>query len=327
MTTLNELTERLTRPTQAEIDTLSRHPGDIIVLGASGKMGPSLVGRLRRADPRRTIYAVARSEIKETDALPLKVDLHNPDEIAQLPRAPIVFYLVGRKFGSTGRPDLTWAANTIVPAFTGWHFRKSKIVAFSSGNVYPFVELNSKGCTEDQPVGPVGEYAQSALARERIFDYYSREHGTPTVILRLNYAVDLRYGTLVDIARRVWLNQPVPLTVGRVNAIWQGDANRYAFQALDLCESPARVLNVTGPDIVDVKEVAEWFANRFGKTPTFAGTASPHALLNDASECHRRFGTPEVDLSTLREWVARWLEQGGETLDKPTNFEVVDGRF
>ena len=334
MKTLAELNERLISPTQAEIDCLGRHPGEIIVLGASGKMGPSLIGRLRRAAPERKIYAVARftspqafDEINATGAHAIRADLHNPEEVAQLPQAPNLFYLAGRKFGSGARPDLTWATNTIVPALVGHHYRQSKVVAFSSGNVYPFVDLHSKGCTEDDPTAPVGEYAQSALARERLFDYYSREHGTQTVILRLNYAVDLRYGTVVDIARRVWNHQPVPLTVGKVNAIWQGDANRYAIQALDLCASPARVLNVTGPAIVDVKETAGWFAQRFGTAVTFEGTLSPLALLNDASQCHRLFGPPEVDLPTLREWIAEWIESDGALLDKPTHFEVADGKF
>ena len=334
MKSLAELNERLTRPTESEIDCVARQPGDIMVLGASGKMGPSLIGRLRRAAPERRIYAVARfgsaqtfDEMNAIGAHAIRADLQNPEEVAQLPQASSVFYLAGRKFGSGERPDLTWAANTIVPAFVGHYYRKSKIVAFSSGNVYPFVDSTSRGCTEADPTTPVGEYAQSALARERLFDYYSREHGTQTVILRLNYAVDLRYGTIVDIARRVRNRQPVRLSVRKVNAIWQGDANRYAIQALDLCVSPARVLNVTGPEIVDVKDIAEWFGHRFGKAVTFEGTPSRLALLNDASQCHRLFGPPEVDLTTLREWVAEWIENGGTLLDKPTHFEVVDGQF
>ena len=334
--TLAELNERLTRPTQAEIDTLARNPGDIVVLGASGKMGPSLVGRLcRAATHQRKIYAVARftskasfDEVRDYGAHPIICDLHNPNEVASLPQSPNVFYLAGRKFGSTGRPDLTWAANTIVPALTGWHYRNSKIVAFSSGNVYPFVDANSSGCSEKDPVGPVGEYAQSALARERIFEYWSREYQTRTVIIRLNYAVDLRYGTLVDIARRVWASQPVPISVGYVNAIWQGDANRYAIESLDLCDSPARMLNVTGPHIVDVEATARWFGTRFPKDLVeLEGAPGPVALLNDPTECISRLGPPEVHFETLREWVAQWIENDGELLQKPTGFEVTDGKF
>jgi nucleoside-diphosphate-sugar epimerase len=247
--------------------------------------------------------------------------------VARLPCAANVFYLAGRKFGSTGRPDLTWGANAIVPSFVGWHYRKSRIVVFSSGNVYPFVDADSAGCRESDAVEPRGEYAQSALARERIFDYWSREYGTRVLLLRLNYAVDLRYGTLVDIARRVWSHQPVPLGVARVNAIWQGDANRYAILSLGLCESPARVLNVTGPEIVDVAETAQWFAARFEKPVSLEGTRGSSALLNDASQCVEQFGPPEIDLATLREWVAQWVESGGELLDKPTGFEVSSGKF
>ena len=335
MKTLLELSDRLTCPTQAEIDTLYRHPGDIIVLGASGKMGPSLVARIRRAAPESNVHAVARftnpeilEQIKATGANPISCDLHNPDEYVHLPEAPNVFYLVGRKFGSTDRPDLTWAANTLVPSFVGHHYRHSRIVVFSSGNVYPLVDVNSAGCTEQSATTPVGEYAQSAVARERIFEYYSREFGTKTAILRLNYSVDLRYGTLVDIARRVFGGQPVPVRVPKVNAIWQGDANRYAILALDHCKAPARVLNITGPEVVDVIDTARWFGARFGKAVTFEqGTPSMQVLLNDASESHKLFGKPEVDLATLKEWVAAWMEGGGELLDKPTHFEATDGRF
>jgi nucleoside-diphosphate-sugar epimerase len=334
--TLAQLNERLTRPTQSEIETLHRHPGDIAVLGASGKMGPSLIGRLRRASPLASakIYAVARftspqslDEVRAAGAEPIVCDLHNPVEVSKLPDAANVFYLAGRKFGSTGRPDLTWASNAIVPSFTGWHYRKSRIVVISSGNVYPFIDSSSKGCKEQHPTDPKGEYAQSALARERIFEYWSHEHGTKSLIFRLNYSVDLRYGTVVDIARRVWNDQPIPLAVPKVNAIWQGDANRYAIEALGLCESPAKILNVTGPEIVDVADTARWFAHRFQKPITFEGPAGARALLNDPSECMRLLGPPEIDLETLREWVAQWIESDGELLDKPTNFEIVDGRF
>lgn len=335
MTTLEELNEHLTRPTQAEIDTLFHHPGDIVVLGASGKMGPSLVARIRRASPTSNVHAVARftdpqvvEEITATGALPIVCDLHNPEEIVHLPEAPSVFYLVGRKFGSAQRPDLTWAANTLVPSFVGHHYRHSRIVVYSSGNVYSLVDFQSQGSTEESDTTPVGEYAQSALARERIFDYYAREHHTQTAILRLNYAVDCRYGTLVDIARRVATDQPVPIRVPKVNAIWQGDANRYAILALNHCCSPANILNITGPGIIDVIETARWFAKRLGKTVAFEqGTPRNRVLLNDASRCHDLFGPPEVNLATLKEWVAQWIESGGESLDKPTHFEATDGNF
>ena len=335
MKTIDDLHERLSRPTQPEIDTLFDHPGDIVVLGASGKMGPSLVARLRRASPNTNIHAVARfsnpralEEIKTTGAIPVPCDLHNPDEIAHLPEAPNVFYLVGRKFGSTERPDLTWAANTLIPSFVTHHYRHSRIVVFSSGNVYPLVDFQSQGSVETNATTPLGEYAQSALARERIFEYFAHEHGTKTAILRLNYAVDLRYGTIVDIARRVAANQPVPVRVPKVNAIWQGDANRYAILALDLCAAPAKILNITGPEIVDVIDTAHWFANRLGKTLTLEpGTPSNRVLLNNASESHRLFGPPEIDLATLKEWIAQWIENGGGSLDKPTHFEATDGRY
>jgi nucleoside-diphosphate-sugar epimerase len=200
-------------------------------------------------------------------------------------------------------------------------------VVFSTGNVYPLVKLNSPGSVETDACGPVGEYAQSCLARERIFEYYSRENGTACLLFRLNYAVDLRYGVLVDIAQKVFTGQPVTLTVPTLNAIWQGDANSYALRCLELCSSPARVLNVTGPEIISVRRAAEYFAERFHRQTVFEGEEGDHALLSDASLCHSLLGFPEVKLETLLAWVAHWVERGGVSLKKPTKFEVADGRY
>ena len=247
----------------------------------------------------------------------LACDLLDPAQVAQLPRASNVLYLAGRKFGSTDRPDLTWAHNTIVPVHVARHFEGARIVVFSSGNVYPLSPRSSSGSTEEDATGPVGEYAQSCLGRERVFEYFSRERGTPCLLFRLFYAVDLRYGTIVDIARHVRAGEPVDLQVGRVNAIWQGDANSYAFRSLALCASPARPLVVTGPEPVSVREVAQ----------RFAGEEGPLALLGNPAQCLSRLGRPEVSLERLVEWTAAWVEHGGSSLGKPTKFERTDGRF
>ena len=254
-------------------------------------------------------------------------DLLHPGQLARLPPAANVLYLAGRKFGSTGRPDLTWAHNTVVPAYVAARFAGARIVVFSSGNVYPLVPPSSSGSTEADEPGPVGEYAQSCLGRERVFEYFSREQGTPSLLFRLFYAVDLRYGTLVDVARQVLAGEPVDLTVGRVNAIWQGDANSYAFRSLALCASPPAALVVTGPEPVAVRSVAERFGALFGRPPRFRGIPGPTALLGNPARCLSRLGPPEVSLDRLVGWIADWLVRGGRSLGKPTHFEATDGRF
>jgi nucleoside-diphosphate-sugar epimerase len=333
-----DLEECLSAPNAADIATCGRLQGDIIVLGAAGKMGPSLVRRIVRASAaaattRRVIAvsryssAAAREEIEAAGATAISADLLDPAQVAALPDCPNVLFLAGRKFGSSGDTSLTWAINTMVPAHCARRFSRSRIVAFSTGNVYPFVPATSGGSVEDDPPSPRGEYAQSCLGRERIFEYFARHHGTPTLIYRLNYAVDLRYGVLVDIARKVQSGQPIDRAVSHVNAIWQGDANSYALRALEGCTSPARVLNVTGAEMLPVVEVAEFFGRRFGVAPVFTGHASGEALLNNARACHEWLGPPAVSAETLMNAVAHWLQHGGPTIDKPTKFEVTSGKF
>jgi nucleoside-diphosphate-sugar epimerase len=253
-------------------------------------------------------------------------DLLDPPQVARLPRAGNVLFMAGRKFGSTGRPDLTWAQNVVVPSIVAPHFAESRVVVFSSGNVYPLVGPGGTGATEGDAVAPVGEYAQTCVGRERVFEHASRERGTRCLLFRLFYAVDLRYGTLVDVARRVHAGEPVSLAASHVNAIWQGDANSYAFRGLSLCESPPRSLVVTGPDVVSVREVAENLGRRFRKPARFEGDPGA-ALLGDSSLCVSLLGPPEVGLARLLDWVAAWVEQGGRSLGKPTHFEATDGRF
>ena len=333
-----ELEDRLSAPTEADIEFCRRLGGDVLVLGAAGKMGPSLTRRIVRAMAaagahHRAIAASrfsspsTRRSVEEAGAVAVSVDLLDPASVQALPDCPNVLFLAGRKFGSTDNSSLTWATNTIVPAHVARRFPHSRIVAFSTGNVYPFVPVSSRGSAETDSAAPRGEYAQSCLGRERVFEYYSREHGTPTLLFRLNYAVDLRYGVLVDIARAVKARQPVDRTVSHFNVIWQGDANSYALRSLEGCSSPPRVLNVTGAEKLEVTEVAEYFGRRFGVRPEFRGNPSGEALLSDARACHAWLGAPHVSSADLMEAVACWLEQNGRTLDKPTHFETADGKF
>ncbi|MHB8655610.1 MAG: NAD-dependent epimerase/dehydratase family protein [Terriglobia bacterium] len=335
---VESLEDRLGAPSAADEESARRLDGDVIILGAGGKMGPSLARRIKRASDaarvRRRIIAVSRfssaaliAELNRDGIDTIACDLLNQADVARLPICPNALFLSGRKFGSTDRPDLTWVTNTVLPAYIACHYRASKIVAFSTGNVYPLVNLNSGGSRETDETSPVGEYAQSCLGRERVFEYHSQEYGTRCLLFRLNYAVDLRYGTLVDIARKVHASQPIDLSVPAFNAIWQGDANSYALRCLAHCTSPARILNVTGPEIISVRRAAEFFAGEFHRDPIFAGKEGDRALLSNASSCHSMLGNPEVPLGELMHWVAHWVERGGTNLNKPSKFEVADGKF
>jgi len=328
----------LATPSERDEALMRRLSGDVMILGAGGKMGPSLARRAKRAAEaagiERRVIAVSRfsaprtrQELELAGVETISCDLLAREEIEMLPWCENVLFLAGRKFGSTDRSDLTWAINTLVPVHVAQHFHAARIVVFSTGNVYPFVAASSGGSVETDAPAPYGEYAQSGLGRERIFEYFSCEQGTQCLIFRLNYAVDLRYGVLVDIARKVQDGQPIDLTVTSLNAIWQGDANSYALRSLELCASPPRVLNVTGPEIISVRCVAEFFAARFQRTPVFQGQDTGVALLSNASSCYALLGYPEVSLDELLEGVAHWIERGGVNLDKPTRYEVTDGRF
>jgi nucleoside-diphosphate-sugar epimerase len=335
---VQDLERRLSEPTEADRIFMRDLEGDIIILGAGGKMGPSLAKLAKRAAAetgvRKRIMAVsrftsegARRDLETSGVEIISCNLLNPAEVAQLPQCENVLYLAGRKFGSSGRPDLTWAMNAISPALAAYHYRRSRVVVFSTGNVYGLRDVASGGSRESDTVCPVGEYAQSCLARERIFEYHSNEYKTECLIFRLNYAVDLRYGVLVDIARKVHSGEPVDITVPAFNAIWQRDANSYALRALGLCASPARILNVTGAETVAVADLARSFAAEFGCQCKLEGKEGTSALLSDASLCHSLLGPPSVSFSTLKAWVADWVMKGGENLAKPTHFEVVDGSY
>lgn len=338
ITTEEQLDQCLIAPSAADVEFAGRLEGDVVILGAGGKMGPTLAKRLRLAllgaGRNQNVLAIsrfessqARQELESGGVETLSADLLDPDVVSHLPQAPNVLYLAGRKFGSSGDPELTWAMNALVPAWIASHYRRSRIVAFSTGNVYPFVSLEQGGSLETDPPAPRGEYAQSCLARERVFQYFSRKFSTPCLIFRLNYAIDLRYGVLVDIARQVLEQQPVDISVPAVNVLWQGDANSYAIRSLGLCESPARVLNVTGPETISVRRAAEFFANRFGCKVALKGEPGPLALLNNASACHAALGYPSVSAAELMEAVATWVLAGGSNLNKATKFQVTDGKF
>ncbi len=332
------LEDALALPSDRDLEFAERLDGDVLIVGAGGKMGPSLARRVRRAlrstNSRHRVIAAsrfsspsARAGLDGDGIETLACDLLDPARIAALPRCPNVLFLAGRKFGTLDRTDLTWVTNTVVPARVAEHFASSRLVVFSTGNVYPLVPVTGPGSREDDVPVPVGEYAQSCLGRERVVEYVSHERGTSALIYRLNYAVDLRYGTLVDIARKVFSSEQVDLTVGFFNAIWQGDANSYAFRSLSLCSSPPTVLNVTGPERIAVRETAEWFGRAFDRKPRFVNSEGPVALLSDSSRCRSLLGAPEVSLEQLRHWVAEWVRSGGASLNKPTHFEVTDGRF
>lgn len=336
--TAEQLDDLLTLPSDADIAFAGRLRGDVIILGAGGKMGPTLAKRFRRASDaagsNRRVLAVsrfqsgdARREFEKSGIETVSCDLLDSGEAAALPVIENVLFLAGRKFGSSGDPEVTWAMNTLAPAHVARRFRDSRIVAFSTGNVYPFVAMARGGCLESDEPAPRGEYAQSCLGRERVFEYYSKQFGTACLIFRLNYAVDLRYGVLVDIARHVYEGSPVDLSVPAVNVIWQGDANSYAMRSLELCESPPRYLNVTGPETISVRRAAEYFAKRFGRPLHVAGESGELALLSNAGACHAALGYPQVAAAQLMEWVARWIEVGGASLHKATKFQVTDGKF
>ena len=307
----------LSTPSDADRAALA-DVNELLIIGAGGKMGPSLIERARRAAPHAKIIGVARS------GSDISADLLDREQVNALPDSKNVIFLAGRKFGSTGNEGLTWATNALLPAMIAEKYRGARIVALSSGNIYP---LTRDGANEQTPPAPAGEYAQSVLARERIFEYFSNRDGTRVALLRLNYAIDVRYGVLLDIGQRVFDRRPVSVAMGKVNVIWQGDANSVVLRSLALASSPPFVLNVTGPEVLHVRDIALKFAQAFGVDVRFEGHEAETALLNDASRCHRLLGPPSVSIGEMIKMVAGWIRSGGETLNKPTHFEVRDGKF
>ena len=336
--TESELEELLSRPDEATTLAMGALDGDLLILGVGGKMGPSLARLARRAieqaGVKKRVFAVARftnnelpSELAAQGIETIACDLLDRSSLDKLPNIPNVIFMAARKFGTSGEEHLTWAMNTYLPGLVAERYHKSRIVTFSTGNVYPLRPLKDGGAAETTPVGPVGEYAQSALGRERMFEYGSMRWRTPVVILRLNYAVELRYGVLVDIGRAVFERRPIDLCMPRVNVIWQRDANSWCLRSFAHCQSPPLVLNITGPETLSVREVALEFGQHFGIEPTFASTEGSTALLSDVSKAQGLFGSPTVQPKEMIEWIADWIRDGGAVLNKPTHFQTRDGKF
>lgn len=338
MNDLQALEQELIKPSPALISDLYELDGDILVLGIGGKMGPSMARLAKQAIDQagiqKRVIGVSRFSDKqvqgelEADGIEtISADLLNESDLAALPDAANVLYLAGTKFGTTGKEAFTWAMNSYLPGRVAEKYRNSRIVAFSTGNVYPFTPVTSGGATESIPPEPVGEYGQSCLGRERVFQYFAEKNNTPTLIYRLNYAIDLRYGVLLEVAKSVLAEKPINLTMGNANVIWQGDANEIAIRALRHCDVPAKILNVTGPETVSIQWVAQEYGKLLGKEPKFVGEAQPTALLSNASEAFRLFGYPRVTLRQMMELTAAWLQGGGTLLNKPTHFQTRDGKF
>ena len=331
----DDLEERLSGPPAALAAALATVPGDVLVLGAGGKMGTSLARMARRADPARRVIAVSRwtnrraaETLQAHGVETIGTDLLAPRELAALPDTPNVVFMAGQKFGTTGDPNATWAMNAALPAFVAERFAGARTVVFSTGNVYPLTPPALGGSRESDPPAPVGEYAFSCLARERIFGAAAARHHTPVAIVRLNYAHDLRYGVLTDLALRVVRREPIDLAMGYVNVIWQGDANAFALAALAKAATPdPYVVNVAGPETHRIADLARALGQRLGVEPVLTGHEGSDALLSDASRMRELLDHALLPFETLLDWVAGWVHAGGPLLGKPTSYERRDGRF
>ena len=312
--------------------------GDLMILGIAGKMGITLgmaaLKAIRLAGVSKRVIGVsrfsnpaARERLDLFGVQTIQCDLLDREAVANLPDVPNIIFMAGRKFGTSSAMEKTWAVNTIVPSHVASRFKNSRIVVYSTGCVYALVPVTSGGSRETDQPGPIGEYSQSTLARERIFEYYSRANRTPVCLLRLNYAIDLRYGVLRDIAETVYGGQPVDVTMGYVNIIWQGDAINQSLLCLDHCSSPPEILNITGLETLSVRKLAEEFARLFSLEVTISGKESPSALLSDSSRAASLFGKPSVSVEQMIVWTAEWIKNGGPSLNKPTHFQTRDGQF
>lgn len=337
--TIDDLDDRLSEPTPGVLEALRAVEGDLMVLGAGGKMGPTLARMLRRGldaigQRARRVMAVSRfssgttaAELARHGVQTIACDLANREAVLALPDAPNIIFMAGQKFGTSDAPELTWVMNTVVPAIVAERFAGSRIVVFSTGCVYPLVKADGPGSREDDALGPPGEYANSCVGRERVFAHFAKLHGTAMLFFRLCYAIDLRYGVLLDVAQKVEQGHPVDVAMGFANVIWQGDANARAIQCLARTATPPVALNVTGLERVSIRRLAERFGELLGRAPIITGTEGPTAWIWDASRSYEWLGPPLVALDEMIEATAQWVRLGGATMGKPTHFEVRDGRF
>lgn len=329
----------LSAPTDGVLETLRRLDGDILVLGAGGKMGPSLARMARRAcdqigqQDRRIIAAsrfssaAARFNLERWGIETIACDLLNREHVLELPDCPNIIYMAGQKFGTSNHPELTWAMNAVVPIFVAERFASSRIVVFSTGCVYPLVSRDGPGANESTPLGPPGDYSNSCVGRERIFSFYSQRNSTPMIMFRLCYAIEMRYGVLADIGNKVWADQPIDVSMGAANVIWQGDASARAIQCLQHTSTPPTLLNVTSIRPFSIRFLAEQFGRVMNKKLSFVGKENDLAWIWDASESYRLFGPPRVSIDEMIDATANWIQRGGSNLGKPTHFEVTDGNF
>jgi nucleoside-diphosphate-sugar epimerase len=330
----NGLEDILSEPTEATKKIVAGLSGDIVVLGAGGKMGPTLALMLKKASSNKKIYAVSRfsdkavrSRIEHAQIETIEADLLDESHYRKLPDVENVFYLAGMKFGSTGNQPLTWAMNCYMPAMVARHYKHSRIVAYSTGNVYPLVDIAGGGAAEETTPEPIGEYAQSCLGRERMFEYFSQIYRTPVTLIRLNYANEPRYGIIVDLTSKILNDEPIDLTMGAVNLIWQRDANDYIIRSITLAKSPPAVLNITGTETITIRSLTEQIGDTLGKKPKFVSQEAPSALLSNASYCHSTFGPPQTTLEQMIAMIAKWVAVGKTTLNKPTKYEIRNGKF
>jgi nucleoside-diphosphate-sugar epimerase len=329
-----ELEEFMTRPQDGLAEDLAKAPGAITILGIGGKMGPTLARMAKRVDPDRRVIGVARfsdpkvrQELEDSGIETVACDLLDEAAVRKLEVTENVIFMAGMKFGATGNEPLTWAMNSHVPALVASHFTTSRIIAFSTACVYPFVDIRHQGATEDVLPTPQGEYANSCVGRERIFQYFSEKHNTPGRLFRLSYAIDMRYGVLHDVAQAVIKGEPVSLAMGHVNVIWQGDANAYALRCLAHADTPMTPINISGPETASIRSIAQLFAEKFGKPAIFEGEEGETAWLVNTNKQQELFGYPTVPLSRLIDWTADWVKRGQASLGKPTHFEVNDGNY
>lgn len=336
--TEEELDEVLTRPSPALVEFIRTIKSPLLLLGVGGKMGPSLAVRARRAAEEAgyplEIIAVSRfsdqtlrRRLEAHEIRTIACDLMDSASLRALPEAENIIYLVGLKFGTSQNPAATWAVNTLAPANVCRRFPQGCIAALSSGSIYPLTPVRNGGASENEPLTPLGEYSNACVARERIFEYFSGQNGTPIALMRLFYAVELRYGVLVDIAQKVYTDQPVDLTMGYLNCIWQGDANDLILRSLALARTPPQAYNLTGPGVYSVRELALKFAELMGRRANLIGREADSALLGNPARLSALLGEPAMPLETMMGWIASWIQNEGRLLGKPTHFEVRDGRY